>query len=64
MTNRKNTINTDKLSQVAENYLLSLFILSEEGIKATPAHLAEHLKSLPASEGPVSYTHLTLPTKA
>ena len=51
MTNRKNTINTDKLSQVAENYLLSLFILSEEGIKATPAHLAEHLKSLPASEG-------------
>lgn len=51
MSNHKNTMNPDKLSQVAENYLLSLYILSEEHIKATPAHLAEHLRSLPASEG-------------
>ncbi len=51
MSNHKNTMNPDKLYQVAENYLLSLYILSEEHIKATPAHLAEHLRSLPASEG-------------
>ena len=42
---------TERLSQVAENYLLSLYVLREEGMTATAGHLAEHLKGLPAGEG-------------
>ncbi len=42
---------SDKLSQVAENYLLSLYVLREEGMTATAGHLAEHLRGLPAGEG-------------
>lgn len=45
------SIGADRMSQVAENYLLSLYNLNEEGLKATPAHLAEHLRALPAGEG-------------
>ncbi len=49
ITNKSTGI--DRMSQVAENYLLSLYNLSEEGYKSTPAHLAEHLRALPAGEG-------------
>ena len=42
---------TERLSQVAENYLLSLYVLREEGMTATAGHLAEHLRGLPAGEG-------------
>ena len=42
---------SERLSPVAENYLLSLYILGEEGLRATAGQLAEHLKSLPAGEG-------------
>ena len=41
---------TERLSQVAENYLLSLYVLMEEGKTATAGHLADHLRSLPAGE--------------
>ena len=41
----------DRLSQVAENYLLSLYVLKEEGQRATAGHLADHLKGLPVGEG-------------
>jgi DtxR family Mn-dependent transcriptional regulator len=44
-------VNSEHLSQVAENYLLSLYILREEGLRATAGQLAEHLKGLPAGEG-------------
>jgi DtxR family Mn-dependent transcriptional regulator len=41
----------ERLSPVAENYLLSLYVLGEEGLRATAVQLAEHLKGLPAGEG-------------
>ena len=43
--------NTERLSQVAENYLLSLYVLGEEGLRATAGHLAEYIRTLPAGEG-------------
>ena len=42
---------TERLSQVAENYLLSLYVLGEEGLRATAGHLAEYIRTLPAGEG-------------
>lgn len=42
---------TGRLSQAAENYLLSLYVLKEEEERATPGHLAEYIRSLPATEG-------------
>ena len=41
---------SDHLSSVAENYLLSLYILREEGVRLTMRQLAEYLKSLPVGE--------------
>ena len=41
----------ERLSQVAENYLLSLYILGEEGLRATSGQLAEYIRTLPAGEG-------------
>ncbi|MBI4328702.1 MAG: metal-dependent transcriptional regulator [Chloroflexi bacterium] len=38
-------------SPVVENYLLALYILREEGVRATLSHLAEYLKQMPPSEG-------------
>ena len=43
--------NSERLSRVAENYLLSLYVLREEGLRATAAQIAEHLKTFPAGEG-------------
>lgn len=40
-----------RLSMVAENYLLSIFQLEEEGRRVTISHLAEQLKRLPVGEG-------------
>jgi DtxR family Mn-dependent transcriptional regulator len=42
---------SERLSPVAENYLLSLYVLGEEGLRATAGQLAEHLRGLPAGEG-------------
>jgi DtxR family Mn-dependent transcriptional regulator len=36
---------------VAENYLLSLYVMGEEGLRATAGQLAEHLRGLPVGEG-------------
>lgn len=41
----------ERLSQVAENYLLSLYILGEEGLRATSGQLAEYIRTIPAGEG-------------
>ena len=42
----------ERLSSVAENYLLALFILDEEGIRPSLGHLADYLrKRVPESEG-------------
>ncbi|MBI4282207.1 MAG: metal-dependent transcriptional regulator [Chloroflexi bacterium] len=41
----------ERLSPVAENYLLSLYVLGEEGLRTTAGRVAEHLKSFPSSEG-------------
>ena len=41
----------DRLTPATENYLLSLYVLGEEGLRVTPGQLAEHLKTLPAGEG-------------
>ena len=41
----------ERLSQVAENYLLSLYVLGEEGLRATSGQLAEYIRTLPAGEG-------------
>ena len=40
-----------RLSMVAENYLLSIFQLEEEGRRVTTSLLAEQLKRLPVGEG-------------
>ena len=42
---------TERLSQVAENYLLSLHVLVEEGLRATAGSLAKYIRTLPAREG-------------
>ena len=47
---RQSASHRDRLSQGAENYLLSLYILMEEGLRATAGQLADHLKGLPAGE--------------
>ncbi len=41
----------ERLSHVTENYLLSLYVLKEEGIRTTLSHLADYLRQLPAGEG-------------
>lgn len=38
------------LSMAAENYLLSIFRMEEQGVHVTPTQLANHLKTLPADE--------------
>jgi len=43
--------NIQRLTPATENYLLSLYVLREDNISATPGHLAEYLKTLPAGEG-------------
>ena len=40
-----------RLSMAAENYLLSIFRLEEQGVRVTLTQLAEHLKTLPIGEG-------------
>ncbi len=40
-----------RLSMGAENYLLSIFQLEEQGVRVTTTHLAEQLRRLPAGEG-------------
>ena len=42
---------TERISQVAENYLLSLYVMGEEGLRATSGQLAEFIRALPAGEG-------------
>ena len=42
---------TDRLSPVAENYLLALYSLREEGVRTTPAKLAEYIARMPPTEG-------------
>ena len=41
----------DRLSSPTENYLLSLYVLKEEGTKTTLSPLAEYLRRIPAGEG-------------
>ena len=41
----------ERLSMAAENYLLSIFRLQEQGERVTPSLLAGHLKTLPEAEG-------------
>jgi len=40
-----------RLTQAAENYLLSIYMVQEQGIKVTNAHLVDQLKRTPESEG-------------
>ena len=40
----------ERVSHVAQNYLLSLYVLSEEGARTTPVQLAEHIRNLPPTE--------------
>ena len=44
-------VRSERLSPVAENYLLSLYVMGEEGLRATAGQLAEHLRGLPVGEG-------------
>ncbi len=48
---RKDRDSEQRLSMVAENYLLSIFRLEEQGVRVTSTQLAEHLKTLPIGEG-------------
>ena len=45
------TLHGGRVSHVAENYLLSLYILREEGDPITLTNLAEYVKKLPPGEG-------------
>ena len=40
----------ERVSHVAQNYLLSLYVLSEDGARSTPAQLAEYIRHLPPTE--------------
>lgn len=48
---RKLPLRQYKLTQVAENYLLSIYILREQGLRVNLTQMAEQLKRTPASEG-------------
>ena len=41
----------DQITMAAENYLLSIFMVQEEGLPVTNANLVHQLKRTPASEG-------------
>lgn len=41
----------ERVSSVAENYLLSLYILKEEGIRTAAAQLADYIRRAPVGEG-------------
>ncbi len=41
----------NRLSAATENYLLSLYVLGEDGVTTTASHLADYLRKLPAGEG-------------
>ncbi len=41
----------ERLSQVAENYLLALYVMGEEGMRATSGQLADFIRTIPAGEG-------------
>lgn len=41
----------ERISHVAENYLLSLYNLEEEDLRPTAAQLAKYIRHLPATEG-------------
>ena len=40
-----------RLSRAMENYLLSIFRLEEQEVRATPTRISEYLKTLPVDEG-------------
>ena len=44
-------ITPENLSAGVQNYISSLYKLKEEGIRTTPAQLAEYIRRLPAAEG-------------
>ena len=48
---KKPTAVDRRLSMAAENYLLSIFQLREQGHSVTPSQLADQLKQLPLGEG-------------
>ena len=45
------TLREHKLSTAGENYLLSIYVLQEQGIRVTLTQLAEQLKRAPVTEG-------------
>lgn len=47
----KSTSSAGRLSMSAENYLLSIYRLDENGTRITLTALSEHLKTLPVDEG-------------
>lgn len=51
MPNESKPTENNRLSQATENYLLSLYVLGEDGVTTTASHLAEYLRTLPAGEG-------------
>ena len=48
---RKSASVEPRLTMAAENYLLSIIHLEEQGLRVTPTQLAEQLKRLPEGEG-------------
>ena len=40
----------ERISHAVQNYLLSLYILAEEGVRTTPGNLAEHIRNMPPTE--------------
>ena len=48
---RKSRVTAARLSMAAENYLLSIYRLEEQGVRVTLTVLADHLKTLPSDEG-------------
>ena len=48
---RKSRTTAARLSMAAENYLLSIYRLEEQGVRVTLTVLADHLKTLPTDEG-------------
>ncbi|MCH2320482.1 MAG: metal-dependent transcriptional regulator [SAR202 cluster bacterium] len=51
VSTKKPTAVERRLSMAAENYLLSIFQLREQGNSVTPSQLADQLKQLPLGEG-------------
>ena len=53
---KSNTV--PRLTQAMENYLLSIYVVQERGVRVTNSTLVEQLRRVPASENQIGRAHV------